>query len=392
LEAVPRDSNAHCCISFLTGLISRYNRHNKPRRAGDAANGDRVTSWCRTGLTTCHRTNEQTDELPATTNRGKRTMGRRRNQKLGQFEPLESRLLMTCAPVTGPVGGVNFYQFCWQNEELPADVNQDGEVAPLDALIVINELSNRELSHVETGELPPDGLFQTNAAGSWNGLAPTRHRVDVDGDQFVSPADALAVVNALETVTVLDLNGMTKNRFGAPVHLEWDADQLELIPKDARFTEGAFDTLEGVLITFPTDASIELSLSAEIGGTNISLHHRPGELELTGTDSLENYRRVLDSVKMHASGAGERDAESFKVLLEINNGAQSSRTHIHVQIDDTNHQIVGMPLAAASEWAEPQFDSIRIIRPGDLITMDLRPNRFNILVDEFDIVTDVAFY
>jgi hypothetical protein len=77
----------------------------------------------------------------------------------------------------------------WTNEELPTDVNADGTVAPLDALLVINELNNRVYSNPQTGLLPnpPNPAHPPETEGF----------VDVDGDGFVSPRDALLVINRL---------------------------------------------------------------------------------------------------------------------------------------------------------------------------------------------------
>ncbi|HEY6563225.1 MAG TPA: hypothetical protein VIY86_01890, partial [Pirellulaceae bacterium] len=43
----------------------------------------------------------------------------------------------------------------WQNPTNPTDVNNDGSTAPLDALLAINELTNRAFSDPVTGQLPP---------------------------------------------------------------------------------------------------------------------------------------------------------------------------------------------------------------------------------------------
>jgi hypothetical protein len=64
-------------------------------------------------------------------------------------------------------------------------VNFDNAVSPLDALLAINELSNRVYSDVTTGQLdefddiPPGGFL------------------DVNDDGAVSPIDALLIINDL---------------------------------------------------------------------------------------------------------------------------------------------------------------------------------------------------
>ncbi len=74
----------------------------------------------------------------------------------------------------------------WQSPVEPLDVNADGFVAPLDALLVINDLGV-----FEGGVLPPDRALQPPY-------------VDTSGDGVVAPGDALAVINHLNFVSALD--------------------------------------------------------------------------------------------------------------------------------------------------------------------------------------------
>ncbi len=77
----------------------------------------------------------------------------------------------------------------WQNPQNRFDVSNDGAVAPLDALLVINELNERNFSAPITGLLPP---------------APSNipEFLDVTGDGFVSPQDALDVINTLSSAAI----------------------------------------------------------------------------------------------------------------------------------------------------------------------------------------------
>ena len=65
----------------------------------------------------------------------------------------------------------------WHNARNPADVNDDGDVSPLDALLVINYLNTVGGGNVPAGNPPPF--------------------IDVSGDNQVSPLDALLVINRL---------------------------------------------------------------------------------------------------------------------------------------------------------------------------------------------------
>jgi hypothetical protein len=62
-----------------------------------------------------------------------------------------------------------------QNALIAEDVNQDGVVTPIDALIVINELN-------KNGPRPVEAVS---------------HTVDVNGDGYVTPLDSLVVINEL---------------------------------------------------------------------------------------------------------------------------------------------------------------------------------------------------
>ncbi len=101
---------------------------------------------------------------------------------------------------TGPAsdGEVEDYRIeitardAWQNRGNPLNVDANtvgAEVAPIDALLVINEINNRVYSDPATGALPipppetPDG--------------ENVPFLDVDGNGFASPRDALLIINFL---------------------------------------------------------------------------------------------------------------------------------------------------------------------------------------------------
>lgn len=67
-----------------------------------------------------------------------------------------------------------------QNPSLNTDVNDDGKVSPIDALLVINRLARSG-----TGSVP---VIDTDAGPPY---------YDVNGDQLISPVDALEVINEL---------------------------------------------------------------------------------------------------------------------------------------------------------------------------------------------------
>ncbi len=75
----------------------------------------------------------------------------------------------------------------WQNRELHLDANGDGDVSPIDALVVINLLNLRG-----NGLLNPNGKLPTSRPH--NSPEPF---YDINGDRFVSPIDALNVINSI---------------------------------------------------------------------------------------------------------------------------------------------------------------------------------------------------
>lgn len=70
----------------------------------------------------------------------------------------------------------------WQNKVSNVDINSDGVTSPIDALLVVNELNQRESRRLPTNPTNADKIFGF---------------VDASGDGFVTPLDALMVVNQL---------------------------------------------------------------------------------------------------------------------------------------------------------------------------------------------------
>ena len=74
----------------------------------------------------------------------------------------------------------------WNNHNFPLDVNDDGEVSPVDALIPINDLNSNGSRPLPGSASAPD--------------AP-ESKVDVNGDGHSSPVDALLVINEVNDPT-----------------------------------------------------------------------------------------------------------------------------------------------------------------------------------------------
>lgn len=76
----------------------------------------------------------------------------------------------------------------WQNDDLPEDINADGHVTALDALLVINELGRRAYSVGPSGELH-------DAVRDIDEFPAVYY--DQNGDEKVTAIDALAAINAI---------------------------------------------------------------------------------------------------------------------------------------------------------------------------------------------------
>ncbi|MEM8680683.1 MAG: ELWxxDGT repeat protein, partial [Planctomycetota bacterium] len=85
----------------------------------------------------------------------------------------------------------------WFESSFPADVDGNEVVSPLDALTVITELTLREFSSVV------DGAIRVN-------ITPTG-RADVNNDGFISPLDALLVINQLPSTAASALGHPTSD-------------------------------------------------------------------------------------------------------------------------------------------------------------------------------------
>ena len=92
-------------------------------------------------------------------------------------ERLEQRSLLAA-----DLGFVSDY---W-NQARPTDVNADGSVAPIDAVLIINSLNSRG------SRLLPQG-----GSGEGPQAASTPTFYDVNNDGHLSPIDAVLVINAL---------------------------------------------------------------------------------------------------------------------------------------------------------------------------------------------------
>ncbi|MAT13106.1 MAG: hypothetical protein CMM02_19080, partial [Rhodopirellula sp.] len=93
-------------------------------------------------------------------------------------------------------------RFEWHNYALPEDVNNDGVVSPIDALLIIRDL-NGGLNSFYLPETEPDEAYYS----------------DVSKDQWLSPIDAIKVINFLnETSYFASIEITPMSLSGEPIH------------------------------------------------------------------------------------------------------------------------------------------------------------------------------
>jgi hypothetical protein len=97
---------------------------------------------------------------------------------------------------------VSVWSSRWQNVTAAWDVNSDGVLSPLDALLVINEINQHRFSTAH-GRLPAERSPQSD----WY--------FDVDGDNVVSALDALLVINRLNDRPSNEANVARRGKFGS---------------------------------------------------------------------------------------------------------------------------------------------------------------------------------
>ena len=88
----------------------------------------------------------------------------------------------------------DFFVSDYWNGAKPHDVNADTHITPIDALLIINEL-NTTGSHQVTGTGLSASPQPAAAEGEESTATPTYY--DVNNDGYVSPIDALMVINSL---------------------------------------------------------------------------------------------------------------------------------------------------------------------------------------------------
>ena len=195
-----------------------------------------------------------------------------------QLEALEPRQMLA-----GDVIGN-----AWHNQDQPADVNGDGEISPLDALLVANAL----------------GTMETFPA-----VNATQLSLDVDNNQLLTPLDALLVINQLSRDSL-------EGESGSPVASQFFTD----VNGDRKTS--AIDALQ--VINYLTRAS-NSQLLAELEPTGTDLGSSSSDevfavLDGDDPDTIASYASDVPSRSSSAdlggnSGTTDDDEDDVLVLL-----------------------------------------------------------------------------
>lgn len=120
------------------------------------------------------------------------------------MEALEQRALLAIDAVTPATAGA--YS--------PFDTNQDGYISAIDALLIVNQLNNGGAGPLAT---PAGGSGPTTFSA--HAASPLRNTLDVDGDGYLSALDALLVINQLndETEQLIRIRFETTDLAGNPI-------------------------------------------------------------------------------------------------------------------------------------------------------------------------------
>ena len=146
----------------------------------------------------------------------------------------------------------------WQNPRLALDVNADTFISPIDALLIINKLN--------------DPSFQRNLPLS-NFVAPPY--LDTSGDEQVSPLDALLVINYLNATRGAGGEGESESNLSATTYA------MMVTPQQMIATVGT-QVVQEVQAALVETLSVDSSASSVSASSNMSL------LGWTGIDEDED--------------------------------------------------------------------------------------------------------
>jgi uncharacterized protein GlcG (DUF336 family) len=186
----------------------------------------------------------------------------------------------------------------WHNDLLPADVNGDSSVTPLDALVVLTSLGQAQTSSIAVADAAPQ-------------FAPF---LDVDDDGVVTPLDALGVLTYLKTTPVGDMIAAE----GMMQPLQSPTPPADLSPFPAVFDERDL-TANGLMISADsqmTAAEVETLLERASAAT-------PSRDAIIAV--VDRAGRIL-GVRVEADVAAELQGNADKLAFAIDGAVAKART------------------------------------------------------------------
>ncbi len=135
--------------------------------------------------------------------------GQNRLRRVKTLELLEGRVLLAgdTAAAVAP----------WHNALNALDVNHDNRVSPIDALLVINDLTAHG-SHTVPGPVASmAALPSASPAATTSSSTSPSSFLDVNGDNRITPLDALRIINLLATPKLMQIHTFATDLAGNPI-------------------------------------------------------------------------------------------------------------------------------------------------------------------------------
>jgi hypothetical protein len=147
---------------------------------------------------------------PATPNRkDAKRRGQNRLRRVKTLELLEGRVLLA--------GDTGAAVAPWHNALNAMDVNHDNRVSPIDALLVINDLTSHGSHAVPSPIASLAALPMASLAAATSSSTSTSSFLDVNGDNRITPLDALRVINLLATPKLLQIHTFATDLAGLQI-------------------------------------------------------------------------------------------------------------------------------------------------------------------------------
>ncbi|MEM7476204.1 MAG: dockerin type I domain-containing protein [Planctomycetota bacterium] len=268
----------------------------------------------------------------------------------------------------------------YHNHGVGVDVNGDGRISPLDALLVMNTLSDF---------LSP-GTVATISAAS---VPTVKYDVDVNGDTGVSPFDALEVIDYLAAAIADARNGGQGEGPGVISLKDFEVVDFRVFPdlEDGRFLE--FETANTGVLTLETPNAtglVEIHRIATDGSQlptayldasngRIDIDVNAGEIvTVFSEDELPEGVRVTNLVSLSPNGktvyvAGTEDRDSFTV--------DASTSNYLLDVKGTSYSYDGNHVTRVFVDGGGERDTIDVYTSSDYDAAYLREDSANIYGD-----------